>query len=474
MTTELRHHAPLAASIPVLLTAVAGLALSGCSSSSVTSAAGTMAVTGSALHGRVYGGQQPVTGSSLQLYAAGIAGYGVGYNSGNSALIPTGSYYLGGAPNCVPSSSQTCYPNVVSDGSGTFSISNDYPCPTPTTPVYLVATGGSPGPGAAANPNLALMVALGACGLLSSSTSLDVNELTTVASVWALSPFMAGIANIGTSAANQQGLLNAFAAVNKVVNISTGTLPGTALPANATLPIAKLDTLADILADCINSAGGTAGDSSGCGKLFTAATVNSVAPTDTVTAAMNIAQHPGSNVVALLDIVSINDPFQPIVSSTLPPTDWTIAINYRGGGLSNPKGIAVDASGNVWLPNYGNSSVTELSNTGAALSGSTGYTAGSINLPVAIAVDAGGSAWVSNAATVTKLTVNSSGVVTGGTNYSGGSLSTPQGLAVDAAGDIWVSNGGNSSVTEIGTTGTLSNFNGAGLATPGAVAISPK
>lgn len=462
----LKNLPPAGAAIALLMLITAGLGLSGCS----LVPAGAVAAKGSALHGTVYGGQQPVTGAILQLYAAGNTNYGVGYNAGNSGLIPTGSYYLGGAPGCVSSGSQTCYANVTSDGNGSFTITNDYPCPTSTTPVYLVATGGSSANGSAANANLALMVALGACGQLSSSTSVSINELTTVASVWALSPFMTSIANIGTSATNSQGLLNAFAAVNKVVNIGNGTFPGPALPVNATLPIAKLNTLADILASCINSTGGTSGDHSGCGNLFAAATVNGVAPTDTITAAMNIAQHPGSNVSPLLAIPSKNDPFQPIVSSTSPPTDWTIAINYQGGGLSTPKGIAVDTSGNVWLPNNGNSSVTELSNTGAAISGGSGYTVGSVNLPVAIAVDSTGNAWVANSATVTEI--SAPGLT--GTNFSGGGLSTPNGVAVDAIGDIWIANSGNSSVTEISTSGTLTNYNGAGLATPGAVAISPK
>ena len=465
-SSVLRNSSSAAASIALLLMTSASLLLSGCS----LAPAGAVAVKGSALHGTIYGGQQPVTGATLQLYAAGNTTYGVGYNAGNSALIPAGSYYLGGAPGCVASGSQTCYANVVSDGSGSFTITNDYPCPTSTTPVYLVATGGSSANGSAANPNLGLMVALGACGLLSSSTSVSLNELTTVASIWALSPFMTSIANIGTSATNSQGLLNAFAAVNKVVNIGSGSFPGPALPANATLPIAKLNTLADILASCINSTGGTSGDHSGCGNLFAAATVNGVAPTDTITAAMNIAQHPGSSVNALLAIPSINDPFQPIVSATSPPTDWTIAINYQGGGLSTPKGIAVDSSGNVWLPNYGNSSVTELNNTGAAVSGSSGYTVGSINLPVAIAVYVSGNAWIANSATVTEI--SASGLT--GTNFSGGGLSTPKGVAVDAIGNIWIANSGNNSVTEISTSSTLTNYNGAGLTTPIAIAISPK
>jgi hypothetical protein len=400
----------------------------------------------------------------VQLYAAGSSGYGSPANS----LIPSGSYYLGGASGCVPTGSQTCYANIISDANGNFTISNDYSCTSVTTPVYLVATGGNSGSGT--NPNLTLMTALGSCSQLQSTSYVSINELTTVASVWALSPFMTGPTNLGTSSTNAQGLLNAFAAVNKVVNTSSGTLPGTALPTNATLPITKLNTLADILAACINSIGGVANDTSNCGTLFQAAKVGTNAPTDTVTAAVNIAQHPGSNVSTLYGLASATAPFQPILPTTSIPTDWTIAINYTGGGLSTPKGVAVDASGNVWLPNYGNSSVTKLSNTGAAISGGNGYTVGSVNLPVAIAVDTSGNAWVANSSTVTEISPSGST----GTLYSGTSLSAPKSLAVDGVGDIWVANGGSSSVTEITIGGSLVKYTGAGVASPAAIAISPK
>jgi hypothetical protein len=149
-------------------------------------------VQGVALHGSIHGGQQPVSGANVQFYAAGSTGYGSAY------LYPNGATSLLGT-------------NVVtSDGGGGFSISNDYTCPSPTTQVYLVATGGNPGLGTGTNANLAMMVALGPCGLLSSATDVNVNEMTTVATVWALSPFMTGIVNIGTSAGNAQGLTCGF------------------------------------------------------------------------------------------------------------------------------------------------------------------------------------------------------------------------------------------------------------------------
>jgi secreted PhoX family phosphatase len=36
------------------------------------------------------------------------------------------------------------------------------------------------------------------------------------------------------------------------------------------------------------------------------------------------------------------------------------ATGYTGGNLSSPSGVAIDGSGNVWITNAGNSSVTEI------------------------------------------------------------------------------------------------------------------
>jgi hypothetical protein len=322
------------------------------------------------------------------------------------------------------------------------------------------------------------MAALGPCGQLSGSTTVSINELTTVASVWALSPFMTGIANIGTSSTNAQGLTNAFATVNKLANISTGTVSGPALPSGATVPVAKMNTLADLLAAaCINSAGGTAGDGSGCGNLFSAATVNSVAPTDTITAAMNMAQHPSAN-TSVANNVNATSQFQPTLASA--PSDFSLVITYTGYGLSTPKGIATDPTGNVWVANSGSNSVTKFDALGVTptdatgyLSGSSGYTIGSVSAPVALAIDPSGNAWVANGnSTVTEIAANGSP----GTLFSGGSMSSPSAVAIDASSNVWIANSGNGSVTEItpGTTPVYANYTGAGIASPAAIAINPK
>jgi hypothetical protein len=430
----------------VLLGAVA-FALTGCSGLQQTA---PIAVQGSALHGVIHGGQQAVSGATVQLYAAGSTGYGSAYS------YTTGTSLLG--------------TNVVtSDANGNFSITGDYTCPSSATEVYLVATKGNPGLSMGSNANLALMTALGPCGLLTPQTYVSINELTTVASVWALSPFMTGIANIGTSVNNSQGLTNAFAAVNKIVNTATGYMPGTALPSSAALPVAKLNTLADILAACINSPGGVSGDTSNCGTLFFNTKVAGVAPTDTLTAAMNMAQHPGVDVSALFTLSSASSPFQPALTSA--PADLTIGITYMGGGLSAPKGIAVDAGGNVWAANSTGISVTKLDNTGAAISGVNGFT-GSMSAPSALAIDASGNAWVTNSVGTTVSALTPTGGTLNGSPFTVGTA--PNSLAFDALGYLWVANSGSNNVSELSAAGASVQTISSGASAPGAVAVSPK
>jgi streptogramin lyase len=451
--------------ILVLVAATAAVALTGCGISSsynvgTTTSAPVVAAHG-VISGTVYGGQQPIGGSTIQLYAAGTSNYGVG------ATYATGTSLLG--TNTV---------TTATDGTGSFKLAGSYTCPASNPNVYIVATGGSPSTsaGGTVNNQIALMAALGPCmAAQSGNTKVTLNELTTVASVYALSPFMTGIANIGTSASNTTGLNNAFAAVNKIVNISTGVAGGPALPANATLPVAKINTLGNIVAACVNSTGGKVtngvSDGSACGYLFQYTTVNGTAPTDTITALMNLVQHPNPQYTAqLTNVPTGSAPFQPSLSAA--PSDYSLVITYSGGGLSTPKGIAVDNAGNVWTANAGNNSVSEFSNAGAPLSGTNGYTVGSLNAPSAIAIDVNGNAWVANSGNSTVSELNPTG--TTGTVFTGGSMSSPSSLAIDGSSNVWVANSGNASVTEISSAGALSNYTGAGITSPTAIAINPK
>ena len=426
------------------------LALTGCalSPAPVTSGTSTAAV---ALNGRVHGGQQPVSGAVIQLYAASTTGYA----AAATPLLTT---------------------VVHSNAQGAFSITGDYTCPA-NAQVYLTATGGNPGLTAGTNnAALAMMTALGPCSALSASTYISVNELTTVASVWSLARFVSDVPQLGTSATNVAGLTNAFAAVNQVVNTSTGTMPGPGLPSAAMLPTTRLNTLADILSACINTAGGVAGDGSPCGTLLAAATpAGGAAPTNTLAAAALIARNPGNQVGTLFALSTANAPFQPTLTSA--PNNFLVGISYSGGGLAAPGALAIDPTGNVWLANTLASTITELAPSGAALSPASGYTGGGLNLPIALAADTSGTIWIANQGTSTISRLSAQGTPLAGTPYTGGGLNTPSSISLDTTGNAWVTNRTTSSVSEFSPAGAAlspaNGYTGAGLNQPVAIAIDP-
>jgi hypothetical protein len=430
-----------------LSVAVCAALLTGCGTGLTTAKEVTSGSAGAGrFQGSVHGGQQPVSGATIQLYAVTTEGYG------------------------APATALLSSP-VSSASDGTFSITSDYSC-SGVDQVYLVASGGNPGlPGNVSNGSLALMAALGSCSTLlanAGTTFINLNEVTTVAGAWSLARFMNSPTNAGTTATNVAGLENAFATAGKIANVSTGTAPGPALPAGAALPIAEVNTLANIVSSCVNSNGSTAAGMP-CATLFAAATPpGGSAPTDTLTAALNIAHYPANNVPALFALATPAAVFQPMLSAA--PANWLIGIHHTGGGLAQPTGVAVDAAGNVWVSNAANS-VSEFAPVGAALSPAGGYTVGSLSNPSAIAIDLSGNAWVTN---LTGSLTRIAPLGASGTNFTSGGFNAPSSIAIDGAGNVWVANGGNGTVSGLTSSGSVipgTPFSGAGVNTPTGIAI---
>ena len=403
-------------------------------------------VAGTAFQGSVHGGQQPVSGSSIQLYAANSAGYA----SGSFALLNT---------------------PVASDATGSFSITGDYTCPSASTPVYITATGGNPGL-TGNNSNLAMMAAIGPCGNLSPASFININELTTVASIYPLAPFMGSAAAVGSSATNAQGITNAFATVNNLANISTGTIPGPTLPAGGVLPTAELNTLADIIASCINSAGLTStGDTtSSCGKLFTYTTpTGGTAPTDTIAALLNIAKYPSNNVTNLIALTTPAAPFQPTLASA---KDFTVSIKYTAGLGIAPSAVAVDGNGRLWIPNASSSSITVFNAQGAPITGSP-FTNSAFGTISSIAIDASGNAWAPNYSS-RLFSITPAGVSTQQSVTIG---SGAQGISIDGQGVLWITGSSQNNVTAVTTSGAsatgATTYSTGSLSGPVAVAINP-
>jgi hypothetical protein len=280
------------------------------------------------LSGKVKGGQQPVSNATIQLYAAGT---GTTDATAATPLIGT--------------------PAILTGAAGDFTITGRYTCPSITSEVYLVATGGNPGLAAGTNNQaLALISGLGPCGNLTSATHIIINEVTTIGTIYSITPFMSSYLNVGSTNADFNTFANDFMLINQYIDTSGGASPGPALPGGFSAPIPNLYTLANAMATCINSTGGVAKDGTNCGKFLDYATPpGGTAPTNTADAILDIANNPTNNVGPIFSLAPANDPFQPTLTSA--PADWTLKIlpNITLATSSTLVGVGSTNTGTITL-----------------------------------------------------------------------------------------------------------------------------
>src|SRR5208282_6072353 len=321
---------------------------------------------------------------------------------------------------------------------------------------YLIAKGGEPkmGGGKGPNPAITLMATLGT----TPPKRVTINEFTSVASAWTGAQFLNGIALSGKAL----GLRIAADNVRNLVDLETGGLgPVIQDPLNSsqTATLATFSTLGDLLAGCITRVHGDA-----CNKLFAAATPpGGVAPTDTLTAAQNIARNPShqaQQLFALLDTfypVPVGKrlraaPFIPYLSFA--PSAWTLSLVYAGGGLNSLGGVAIDGEGNMWTGDnflVGSQStiyrgfgggISKIAPNGRPLSPMTfGYRGGGIDTPgFGIAIGADDKVWVTSldGRTISVFDRKTGKPLSPETGYNfGGQLGEMQGIITTPNGDLW-------------------------------------
>jgi hypothetical protein len=325
------------------------------------------------------------------------------------------------------------------------------------------------------NPAIANVAVLGNCpssapytfgaGSSNPINFVYMNEVSTVAGMFALAPFAQTSAGVPTDAQHigipasdalaLTGIQNAAVNAGQLYDISGMTnnantsdgeghiarayVPNSAANANAgayvTVPQALIDTLGNILAQCVDSAntagigvsGGTY--SPACRILFENATSDgkltgslggATNPLETATAALNIAHYPAGNGNAsftsnLANLPTGVVPFQPTLNNT--PNDFMIGLNItdtstflgsNGGTNAKPNGIALDGNGNAFVTTTGcNGGCTlQVPPTQLPANANISYTAGATD----VAVDPTGRVWV----------VNGSQSSNGGNGPSGG------------------------------------------------------
>jgi hypothetical protein len=460
----------------VLVIVLCVLLFAGCSSNmrfaSANNPPESSSGSGALIHGVVHGGQNPIYNAHVYLYAIGDTGYG---GAAVSLLTSgTGQDSLG------------YYVTTGTDGS--FNIAGDWTCTVaenyPGT--YILAVGGDPtgsDSGSVNNTAITLVASAGDCSKSTfSSTYVVVNEVSTIGTIYTGSAFITDLTHVSAPPPSDALAFTALSNVNTdlLYDSPTGVAKAITPAGNGAVPQAEINTLANILAACVNT---TSSTSSNCQTLFNNAKNGGVAPTDTASAALNIARNPGgpngANIANLFGLQTAGAPFQPDLSAA--PNDFTIAITYTGGGLNGPAGIAIDGSGNAWISNAGAASISEFAYNGAPVSPSTGFTGGGLLGGIigqafpGIAIDDAGNVWVANLTNNSLSKFNSAGQPVSGSPFTGGGLNIPNFIAVDKSDNIWTGNRGAFSLSEFNSSGMAvsgsGGYTGGGLGSPCGVAF---
>ena len=164
-------------------------------------------------------------------------------------------------------------------------------------------------------------------------------------------------------------------------------------------------------------------------------------------------------------------------------------------GLNNPLGVAVDASGNLFISDASNNRIRKIDVnniiTTVAGNGSYGYsgdggaaTNASFRHPYGVAVDSLGNLYISDRGNTIVRKVDTKDIITtfagnGNYFYSGDnvlatntSLSHPSGVAVDTHGNLFIADYGNNRVRKVDTDGYISTVAGGGSGGDGGAATN--
>jgi uncharacterized protein (TIGR03437 family) len=193
-----------------------------------------------------------------------------------------------------------------------------------------------------------------------------------------------------------------------------------------------------------------------------------------------------------LYFTSLNCVFKVAKSGTLTLVAGNSRAGYSGDGgpaieaqLNNPWGVAFDRAGDLYIADTGNSRIRRVSPAGLITSvagnGTQGFSgdggpaaAARLNLPAGVAVDAGGNIYIADTGNSLVRQVAPTGIIVtfagkGGPGYYGdggpatlAQVSNPEGLALDASGDLFIADTVNDAIRMVSPGGTISTVAGNG------------
>ena len=188
-----------------------------------------------------------------------------------------------------------------------------------------------------------------------------------------------------------------------------------------------------------------------------------------------------------------NQRVRKIANGTISTVAGNGSTGYSGDGgsavsasLNSPSALALDSAGNLYIADYSNNVIRKVSNgvistvAGSGLYAYTGdgglATAAGLNGPMGLALDASGNLYIADSGNHVVRIVTPGGVINtfAGDGYLGDSgdgglavnaqLASPYGLAVDASGDVYISDSGASRIRMVTPGGVIVTIAGTGSA----------
>ena len=179
-------------------------------------------------------------------------------------------------------------------------------------------------------------------------------------------------------------------------------------------------------------------------------------------------------------------------TGTITTIAGTGRFGFRGDGgpavkadLFNPSGVAVDGAGNLYIADVSNHRIRKVDSTGTittiAGTGGSGFSGdggpaveAKLYNPRGVAVDGAGNLYIAESGNERIRKVDSTGTITtiagtGERGFSGdggpaveAKLYNPRGVAVDGAGNLYISDATNSRIRKVDSTGTITTVAGTG------------
>ena len=152
--------------------------------------------------------------------------------------------------------------------------------------------------------------------------------------------------------------------------------------------------------------------------------------------------------------------------STSPSKAWVVSTLTGGGASARfilPSGVAVDASGNVYVADQRNHLIRKITPDGVVSTLASGSASTQFNYPTGVAVDASGNVYVADYANhrIRKITLEGR-VDTLASGSASAQFNYPTGVAVDASDNVYVADSFNHRIRKITAAGEVSTLAGTG------------